>query len=224
MKPWKVIDRAPAPGGGELVLHQRGEEFAIRIKGRELMSSRRHGSEEALAELALSGLATRKPRVLLGGLGLGYTARAALDRLPAQAHLVVSELVPAVVAWNRGILAPLAQNPLQDARVTVDARDVRKLLEQAEGHYDAVLLDVDNGPEALSQEENRWLYGENGLLASHRALKPRGVLAVWSAAPDRAFMNRMQRAGFRAQAREVPAHAGSATFHTLFLGLRDRSR
>ncbi|WP_257460975.1 spermine/spermidine synthase domain-containing protein [Archangium lipolyticum] len=219
MKPWKVIDRAPAPGGGELVLHQRGEEFAIRANGRELMSSRQHGSEEKMAEVACTGLAGKRPRVLVGGLGLGYTVRAALERLPPSAEVVVSELVPAVIEWNRGVLAPLAGRPLEDPRVKVEARDVGELLRQAEGHYDAVLLDVDNGPEALTQEANRWLYGERGLGAIRRALKPRGLVVVWSASPDPAFANRLKRAGFDTEVVETPARSkGGGPMHTLFVG------
>jgi spermidine synthase len=219
MKPWKVIDRAPAPGGGELVLHQRGEEFAIRVNGRELMSSRQHGSEEKMAEVACEGLGAKRPRVLVGGLGLGYTVRATLERLPPDAEVVVSELVPAVVAWNRGVLAPLAGRPLEDPRVKVETRDVGELLRQAQGHYDAVLLDVDNGPEALTQEENRWLYGERGLMAIRRALKPRGVVVVWSASPDKAFATRLKRVGFDTDVVETPARGrGGGPLHTLFIG------
>ncbi|HEX5750407.1 MAG TPA: hypothetical protein VFZ09_29530 [Archangium sp.] len=219
MKPWKVIDRAPAPGGGELVLHQRGEEFAIRVNGRELMSSRQHGSEEKMAEVACTGLGGKRPRVLVGGLGLGYTVRATLERLPPGAEVVVSELVPAVVTWNLGVLGPLAGRPLEDPRVKVETRDVGELLRQAEGHYDAVLLDVDNGPEALTQEENRWLYGERGLASIRRALKPRGVLVVWSASPDGAFVTRLKRAGFATDVVETPARGkGGGPLHTLFIG------
>jgi spermidine synthase len=219
MKPWKVIDRAPAPGGGELVLHQRGEEFAIRVNGRELMSSRQHGSEEKMAEVACARLAGKKPRVLVGGLGLGYTVRAALDRLPPGAEVVVSELVPAVIAWNRGVLAPLAGQPLEDPRVKVEAQDVGHLLRQAEAEYDAILLDVDNGPEALTQEENRWLYGERGLTTLRRALKSRGLVVVWSASSDRTFATRMKRAGFDTEVVETPARGkGGGPMHTLFIG------
>jgi len=219
MKPWKVIDRAPAPGGGELVLHQRGEEFAIRVNGRELMSSRQHGSEEKMAEVACARLAGKHPRVLLGGLGLGYTVRATLDRLPSNAEVVVSELIPAVITWNQGVLAPLAGRPLEDPRVRVEARDVGELLREAEGEYDAVLLDVDNGPEALTQEGNRWLYGERGLTAIQRALKPRGVVVVWSASPDRAFATRLRRVGFDTEVVETPARGkGGGPMHTLFIG------
>jgi spermidine synthase len=219
MKPWKVIDRAPAPGGGELVLQQRGEEFAIRVNGRELMSSRQHGSEEKMAEVACAGLAGKRPRVLVGGLGLGYTVRAALDRLPPGAEVVVSELVPAVVSWNQGVLAPLAGRPLEDARVKVETRDVGELLREADGSYDAVLLDVDNGPEALTQEQNRWLYGERGLATIRRALESRGVVVVWSASPDQLFANRLKRAGFDTEVVETPARGkGGGPLHTLFIG------
>jgi len=219
MKPWKVIDRAPAPGGGELVLQQRGEEFAIRVNGRELMSSRQHGSEEKMAEVACAGLAGKRPRVLVGGLGLGYTVRAALDRLPPGAEVVVSELVPAVVTWNQGVLAPLAGRPLEDARVKVETRDVGELLREADGAYDAVLLDVDNGPEALTQEQNRWLYGERGLATIRRALESRGVVVVWSASPDHLFANRLKRAGFDTEVVETPARGkGGGPLHTLFIG------
>ncbi|WP_434389551.1 hypothetical protein [Melittangium boletus] len=219
MKPWKVIDRAPAPGGGELVLHQRGEEFAIRVNGRELMSSRQHGSEEKMAEVACAGLGDKRAHVLVGGLGLGYTVRATLDRLGPSSEVVVAELVPAVVAWNQGVLAPLAGRPLEDPRVRVAARDVGDILRTAEGHYDAVLLDVDNGPEALTQEGNRWLYGERGLGTVRRALKPRGVVVVWSAAPDAAFASRLKRAGYDTQVIETPARGkGGGPLHTLFIG------
>ncbi|HLM42728.1 MAG TPA: hypothetical protein VK458_02620 [Myxococcaceae bacterium] len=219
MKPWKVIDRAPAPGGGELVLQQRGEEFAIRVNGRELMSSRQHGSEEKMAEVACAGLAGKRPRVLVGGLGLGYTVRAALDRLPPGAEVVVSELVPAVVTWNQGVLAPLAGRPLEDARVKVETRDVGELLREADGSYDAVLLDVDNGPEALTQEQNRWLYGERGLATIRRALESRGVVVVWSASPDHLFANRLKRAGFDTEVVETPARGKrGGPLHTLFIG------
>jgi len=219
MKPWKVIDRASAPDGGELVLHQRGEEFAIRVNGRELMSSRQHGSEERMAEVACTGLTGKRARVLVGGLGLGYTVRATLERLPSTAEVVVAELVPAVVAWNRGVLAPLAGRPLEDPRVKVETRDVGALLREAEGHYDAVLLDVDNGPEALTQEDNRWLYGERGLASLRRALKPRGVVVVWSASPDHVFSQRLKRMGFDTEVVETPARGkAGGPLHTLFIG------
>ncbi len=172
-----------------------------------------------MAEVACEGLGGKRPRVLVGGLGLGYTVRATLERLPPDAQVVVSELVPAVVTWNQGVLGPLAGRPLEDPRVKVEARDVGELLRQAEGHYDAVLLDVDNGPEALTQEANRWLYGERGLASIRRALKPRGVVVVWSASPDRAFATRLKRAGFATGLVETPARGkGGGPLHTLFIG------
>ena len=225
MKPWTVVGRASAPGGGELVLQQRGEEFAIRVNGHELMSSRQHGSEEKLAELTCGALAGKHPRVLVGGLGLGFTVRAALERLPPGAEVVVAELVPAVVEWNQGVLGPLAGRPLEDARVKVETRDVAELLREAPSPYDAVLLDVDNGPEALTQEPNRWLYGERGLAALRQALKPRGVVGVWSASPDAAFAQRLRRAGFDTQVVETPARgARGGALHTLFIARVSSSR
>jgi spermidine synthase len=219
MKPWKVIDRAKTPDGEELVLSQRGDDFVIRVAGRELMSSRRHGSEERLAEVACEKLAGKRPRFLVGGLGMGFTVRAALDRLPPGAEVVVAELVPAVVEWNRGPLAELAGRPLEDARVRVEARDVGDLLRAADGEYDAVLLDVDNGPEALTQESNRWLYGERGLASILRALRKNGVLVVWSASSDRPFANRMKKAGFFVDVEETAARGKSGgPLHTLFIG------
>ncbi len=172
-----------------------------------------------MAEVACEGLAGKRPRVLVGGLGLGYTVRAALERLPPEAGVVVAELVPAVVAWNQGVLAPLAGRPLEDPRVKVETRDVAELLREAQGHYDAVLLDVDNGPEALTQEHNRWLYGERGLASLRLALKPRGVVVVWSASGDAAFARRLERAGFATQVVETPARGKrGGALHTLFIG------
>ena len=201
------------------MLHQRGEEFAIRVNGRELMSSRQHGSEEKMAEVACTGLGGKRAHVLVGGLGLGYTVRATLERLGPSSQVVVAELVPAVVAWNQGVLAPLAGRPLEDARVRVETRDVGDILRTAEGHYDAVLLDVDNGPEAITQEGNRWLYGERGLATVRRALKPRGVVVVWSASSDPAFVQRLKRAGFDTEVLETPARGkAGGPLHTLFVG------
>jgi spermidine synthase len=145
--------------------------------------------------------------------------RATLDRLGPSSEVVVAELVPAVVTWNQGVLAPLAGRPLEDTRVRVAARDVGDILRTAEGHYDAILLDVDNGPEAITQEGNRWLYGERGLATVRRALKPRGVVVVWSAAPDAAFVSRLKRAGYDTQVIETPARGkGGGPLHTLFIG------
>lgn len=220
MIPWQLLDRAQAPGGGALTLHQRGEELAIRVDGRDLMTSRAHGSEEDLARLGCADARARsRPRVLVGGLGMGYTLRAALDVLPAHAEVVVAELVDAVVAWNRGPLAHLAGRPLEDARVTVVVTDVGALLRQPGPRFDAILLDVDNGPQGLTRRANHALYGSAGLDTARRALAPGGCYALWSAAPDREFARRLARAGFEVEVHEVRArpHARAAR-HVIFTG------
>ena len=198
MIPWELLDSAPVPGGGEtLCLHRRGAEFSIRVDGNELMNSRVHGSEDALAELACARLADcPSPTVLIGGLGMGYTVAAALLRLNAQARVVVAELVPAVVVWNRGVLAGLAGHPLNDSRVSVREIDVARILQTEQQAYDAILLDVDNGPDGLTRSGNDWLYTRAGLTAAHAALKPSGVLAVWSASPEPAFSRLLRQTGF----------------------------
>jgi spermidine synthase len=212
--PWQTLGRARAPDGGELVLYQRGGEFVIRVDGRELMSSRAHGSEEEMARRAC-GAATKD--VLIGGLGLGYTVRAALDVLPAEARLVVAEIVPAVVEWNRGPLAHLAGRPLDDPRASVEVGDVGRVLRG--GHrWDAILLDVDNGPVALTRKANHALYGPTGIATAKAALRRGGVLAVWSAHRDDAFMSRLRRAGFTVEATDVPARGvAGGPMHTIFL-------
>jgi spermidine synthase len=174
MIPWKLIDRAQVPGhGGEMCLYQRGGEFTIRLAAGELMNSRAHGSEDALAELACARISDRPcSRVLIGGLGMGYTTAAALRRLRADAQVLVAELVPAVVKWNRGPLGEFAGHPLQDARVTVCEADVAQVLQTEQRAYDAILLDVDNGPEGFSRQGNDWLYARAGLAAAFTALRP----------------------------------------------------
>jgi spermidine synthase len=198
MIPWQLLDSAPIPGNDQLLrLYQRGGEFSIRIDGREVMNSAVHGSEEALAELALVRIVGRfRPRVLIGGLGMGFTAAAALRQLGAGGRVVVAELVPAVVKWNRAPLGQPAGHPLQDPRVTVREGDVASLLGTEHRAYDAVLLDVDNGPGDLTRRGNHWLYTRAGLETASKALRLGGVLAVWSAGPDRAFSQRLRRAGF----------------------------
>lgn len=217
MKRWETVDRAAAPDGTEIVLARRGEEWMVRAGGRVLVGSCTHGSEEALAALALERVA--RPRtVLVGGLGLGFTLRAALDRLPASARVEVAELVPALVGWNRGPLAHLAGRPLDDARVRLRAGDVRARIGEARGAYDAILLDVDNGPSALAHPSNDALYGEAGVRACRAALRAGGVLAVWSAGPDARYRARLERAGLEAEEIAVPArgeHGGVR--HVVFL-------
>jgi len=223
MIPWVFLESAQVSGnGGELCLYRRGEEFSIRVGNRELMNSRVHGSEEALAELACARIAGRaRPRILIGGLGMGFTLAAALRGLGPEGRVTVAELVPAVVAWNRGHLAALAGHPLQDARVTVQEVDVAQILRAEWQAYDAILLDVDNGPEALGRKENDWLYARPGLEAAHAALRAAGLLAVWSAAPNRTFVQRLRRAGFTVEEVHTPARSsGKGRRHTIWLAVR----
>jgi len=223
MIPWEFLERAQVPGnGGELCLYRRGAEFSIRVGNRELMNSRVHASEEALAELAYARVTGRpRPRILIGGLGMGFTLAATLRRLGPKGRVVVAELVPAVVAWNRGPLAALAGHPLQDARVAVREVDVAQILRETRQAYDAILLDVDNGPEGLTRRENDWLYARPGLEAAHAALRPAGVLAVWSAVPNQVFAQRLRRVGFRVDEVQVPARSSrKGRRHTVWLAHR----
>jgi spermidine synthase len=208
MKPWEIVDRTAAPDGAELVLARRDDEWVVRVAGRTLMSSRVHGSEEALAAMALRGLENRRA-ILVGGLGMGFTLRAALDRLPVDAKAVVVELVPGLVAWNRGPLSKLAGRPLDDARVRLQQGDVLVRIAEAKGAYDAILLDVDNGPAAVAHTGNRKLYAEKGVRACAEALRAGGVLAVWSAGPDELYVERLERAGLEVSVEVVAARAGA---------------
>ena len=223
MIPWIFLDSAPVPGGkGELRLYQRGREHSIMVDGQELMNSRVHSSEDALAELVcarLTGLPM--PRMLIGGLGMGYTLGAALSKLGPQAEVLVAELVPAVVEWNRGYLAEFAGYPLQDPRVSVHEGDVAQQINAASRAYDAILLDVDNGPEGLSRKSNDRLYNSAGLRAAFNALRPAGVLAVWSAGPDQHFTKRLRQTGFAVDEVRVRARGprGGAR-HMIWLATR----
>jgi spermidine synthase len=218
MKPWIHLDSAPIPGDGEMHLWQHVNDFAIRVGRDELMFSGAHGSEEALAELACARIAKRKKaRVLIGGLGMGFTTAAALRTLDDEARITVAELVPAVVTWNRGQLAHLAGNPLDDPRVTVHNGDVAELLRARAAAFDVILLDVDNGPHALTTSDNHWLYGLNGLLGIRRALRPNGVMAVWSTGPDDEFTKRLEEVGFEAEILRVPARGKKGPRHTLWI-------
>ena len=220
MRIWKLLDRADVPGnGGELRLYQHGGHYSIRADGTELMTSHVYESEEALATLACQRIGVRKRvRLLVGGLGMGYTLAAALKRLRPDAEVVVAELVPAVVRWNREHIGHLAGFPLDDPRVRVHEGDVAELLRHAREAYDAILLDVDNGPEGLTRAANDWLYGTAGLHSAQRALREDGVLAVWSATPDHVFPQRLRAAAFEVE--EVgPRTRGErgATRHTIWL-------
>lgn len=223
MVPWKLLDSVSVPGGQTVLsLHQRGEEFSIRLDRCELMNSRMHGSEDALAELACAKVADRcRPLLLVGGLGMGYTTAAALHRLRADGRIVVAELAPAVVKWNRGPLADLAGRPLANDRVTVREIDVSQILKAERQTYDAILLDVDNGPQGLTRKSNDWLYSRAGLDAAFTALQPAGVLAVWSAGPDRVFARRLRDAGFAVDEVQVRSRsARKGTRHTIWLAER----
>jgi spermidine synthase len=220
MIPWELVDRGPIPGKrGELRLYRRGDEFSIRVDRYELMNSRVHASEDALAELACERMTYGScRRLLIGGLGMGYTAAAALQRLGPDDRLVVAELVPAVVTWNRGPLADLTGRPLEDARVTVREGDVAEIIKAEQQAYDAILLDVDNGPDGITKEENDWLYSQGGLNAAYKSLRPAGVLAVWSARSNLAFGERLRRAGFEVEEVRAHAHVGrKGTRHTIWL-------
>jgi spermidine synthase len=202
-------------------LMRRGHEFSIKLGVAELMTSRLHASEEALATLAAERLKGRtKPRVLIGGLGMGFTLRAALRAFGPNAEIVVAELVPAVVRWARGPMAELFGGSLDDRRVELVEADVAALIGRAKPLYDAILLDVDNGPEGMTQSANDHLYSMRGLAAARAALSPGGVLAVWSQGPDRAFAKRFEKAGFSVEDRKVRArgvHGGSQ--HVIWLGV-----
>jgi spermidine synthase len=205
-----------------LRLYRRNDEFSIKIMGRgELMNSRVHGSEDALAEQTCARLVgCLKPRLLVGGLGMGFTLAAALRHVGAQAQVVVAELVPAVVAWNRGPLGEPSGHPLQDPRVTVCEGDVARMLMAERQAYDAILLDVDNGPEGLTRKANDWLYSMDGLSAAYAALRPQGVLAVWSAGPDQNFLQRLRKVGFEVDEVRVRAHGSKGARHIIWFARR----
>ena len=222
MIPWRELGRATVPGETvPLVLSQRDAEFVIRVGPHALMSSRAHETEEILAELACARIADRAAaRIMVGGLGMGFTLAAALRHLQPSARVAVAELVPAVVAWNRGPLAHLAGRPLDDSRVTVHEADVTDLIREQHEAFDAILLDVDNGPDGLSLESNDRLYSRAGLRAAHGALRERGVLGVWSVAPDRGFTQRLGEAGFEVEVNVARARRTKGGRHTLWLGVR----
>jgi spermidine synthase len=212
---WSLLDTADVPGGGgELRLMQRGSEFAIFAGADALMNSRSNGSEKALATLVCDGLQDRPaPHLLIGGFGMGFTLRAALESLGPGARVTVAELVPAVVAWARGPMAELNGGCLDDPRVTLLEKDVSGLIQAARADYDAILLDVDNGPHGLSRPANDRLYDARGLDAARRALKPGGVLAIWSSAPDPAFTQRLRRAGYAVREAKVRSSGGRKGAH-----------
>jgi spermidine synthase len=221
MVPRELIDTADVPGGGALRLYRRGADYSIMLGGNELMNSRLSGSEEALATLAIERIGGRvAPHVLIGGLGMGFTLRAALAKLDAGAQVTVAELVPAVIAWARGPMAEMFGGCLDDPRVRLLEQDVAALIGDALGMYDVILLDVDNGPDGLTRAGNNRLYGAAGLAAARAALAPGGVLAIWSAAPDAKFTRRLGEAGLAVEEVVVKARGARGARHVIWLALR----
>ena len=222
MRPWETLAQADAPDGQPLQLTRRGHEYLIRAGGYDLMSSRDDTTARALATIGCAALGKRAaPRVLIGGLGMGYSLAAACEVLPADAEIEVAELVPAVVEWNRSFLADLAGRPLEDPRVSVHGGDVAARIEQVRDHFDAILLDVDNGPDPLAHDRNAGLYGSKGLRAAHRALRARGVHAVWSYSDAGDFARVLRRAGFEASVERVPNRGRDrGRSHAIWVGVR----
>ena len=224
MIPWVHLDTAAVPGGGELRLMQRGHEFAIFAGATPLMNSRMSSSEVVLAEIACERLKGRRhPRILVGGYGMGFTLRAALAGLGGDARIVVAELVPQVVAWARGPMAELTAGGLDDSRVKVHEGDVGALMAASRAGFDAILLDVDNGPDGLSRAANDSLYTVRGLAAARNALRPGGLLAVWSAAPSKAFTMRLQQAGFTVEEVQARANKGRGVRHVIWVATNGKA-
>jgi spermidine synthase len=222
MKAWELLGETRTPDGTDVRLTRRDDEYVMLANGKPLMSSRMHGSEEALATMACRHVGPMdRPRVLVGGLGMGYTLRAVLDALPSDAMVTVAELVPAVIEWNRDLLAALAAHPLRDPRVRVEVADVGFTLRANPGRFDVVLLDVDNGPAAFTALTNDGLYDNGGVAAAYAALRPRGTLAVWSAWEDRKFEQRLRYHGFDVEVARVRARLKKGgPRHTIFLGYK----
>lgn len=218
MIPWETLGEATTPDGTRITLRRRGHEFLLLADQRSLMPSTITGSEQALATIGCRHLATTPgARVLVGGLGMGFTVRAALDVLPPDAAIVVAELVPEVKTWNEGVLSHLAGHPLRDARVHVEIGDALQVVRASTAGYDAILLDVDNGPAEFAAPGNDALYGRAGLLALRGALRPGGVLAVWSAWQDRRFARRLTAAGFSVTLERARGHQGRGARHFIYL-------
>lgn len=222
MIPRELIGEAEVPGGPPLRLFRRGSDFMIVLDRNELMSTRQHGSEVALGTMACDRLAGHKaPHLLIGGYGMGYTLRAVLGRLGPTARVTVVELVPGIIAWARGPMAAVADGCLDDPRVTVTMGDVAAAMAQAASLYDAILLDVDNGPDGLTRAANDGIYSPRGLADAMKALRPGGVLAVWSAAPDTAFGRQLERSGFAVETVKVRAReTGKGATHIIWFATK----
>jgi spermidine synthase len=226
VKPFELLAQAQSPDGTVIQLTRRDDEYVILAGGRHLMSSRMHASEESLAAHGCRrGATLKQPAVLIGGLGMGYTLRAALDLLPPRATVIVAELIPEIVQWNRGPLAPLANHPLADPRVRVEIADIAAALRShaAQLEFDAILLDVDNGPGAFTDSANAALYSASGIAAAHASLKPGGTLAVWSAREDPKFAHRLRAAKFTVRTEHTRAHANKGPRHTIYLAQKSQS-
>jgi spermidine synthase len=250
MKPFELLAQAQSPDGTALQLKRRDDEFMIFAGGRHLMSSRMHASEESLAAFGCRrAVALPRPTILIGGLGMGYTLRAALDLLPPGATVIVAELIPEIVDWNRGPLAHLAGHPLADPRVRVETADVAALLATSASAnparsrprakqvartaktgrpaprptLDAILLDVDNGPSAFTDSANAALYSASGIAAAHASLAPGGTLALWSAHEDREFEHRLRAANFSVQLERARSHANKGPRHTIYVAQKSKS-
>jgi len=226
MNRWIIIDKSTIPGSDtELTLSQCNDDFAIRISGvpGDLMNSRMHHSEDMLAEFACARLSSiENAQILVGGLGMGFTLAAVLKTVENSAKVIVVELVPAVVGWNRGLLGQCAGRPIEDSRTRVHQGDVANLLKQQSDKYDAILLDVDNGPDPMTHSDNEWLYSLTGLKRIYEKLRPEGIVAIWSARADQIFTNRLKKAGFNVQLRTVRARPGKGSHHTIFLAQKSR--
>lgn len=222
MKPRELIGTAVVPGGETLRLFRRGDDFMIMLDGNELMSSRMSGSEDALAVMTSARLGKRMaPHVLIGGYGMGFTLRAALAALGDDAIVTVAELVPEIVDWARGPMVELAAGCLEDPRVRLFSGDVAAPIRDGRGAFDAILLDVDNGPDGLTRDGNGWLYSVRGLEAARTALRSGGVLAIWSAAPDRRFTARLTEVGFEVEQVSVRARSnGKGARHVIWFATK----
>ncbi len=218
MKAWLTLARAPGLEGQELVLQERDGVFVVRSGGRELMSSARHHSESEMARVGLDLVRASKPAVLVGGLGLGYTARAALDALPGGGRVVVAEISPAIVEWNRTLVAELAARPLDDPRLEVVIGDVGEVLRRKTAAYDCILLDVDEGPSAMSARSNQPLFGKPGVAWMKAALRPGGVVVIWSAGHDAQLVKSMGQAGFETHVHRSGVRDRGSAAYPLFVG------
>lgn len=218
MKPLERLGEARTPNGSVLQLYRHDGAYLIRADGVELMSTRRHLSEDKLAEVACAPLATvRGARVLIGGLGLGFTLREALRHLGPDAEVVVAELLKEVITWNANPEYALSAEAMKDPRVRIVNDDVSNVLRQNAGGFDAIMLDTDNGPNGMIMKENSKLYATRGIANTMGALRPNGVIAYWSVGDDPGFLNALQNAGLEVKAMKVRAHATSGPFHTLYI-------